>query len=99
MNSSSSSRVEGERKYRNDQQSPTVSASIIKFLRIFAGDSGQISQLSDFWLVDEFQLGDDLVSYSLDGSMEDSNRFLYLMLSINKFADLFHGSRFPRMLD
>ncbi|WP_088241554.1 cysteine peptidase family C39 domain-containing protein [Calothrix rhizosoleniae] len=79
MNSSSSSRVEGERKYRNDQQSPTVSASIIKFLRIFAGDSGQISQLSDFWLVDEFQLGDDLVSYSLDGSMEDSNRFLYLI--------------------
>ncbi|MDJ0674146.1 MAG: cysteine peptidase family C39 domain-containing protein [Calothrix sp. MO_167.B42] len=79
MNSSSSFRVEGERKYTNDQQSPTVSATILKFLRIFARDSSQISQLSEFWLVDEFQLGDDLVSYTLDGSMEDNDRFLYLI--------------------
>ena len=79
MNSSSSFRVEGERKYTNDQQSPTVSATILKFMRMFARDSSHLSQMGLFWLVDKFQLGDNLVSYDLDGSTEDNDRFLYLI--------------------
>ncbi len=63
----------------NDQQSPTVSASILKFSRMFARNSSPISQVSQFWLVSQFQLGDDLVSYSLDESIEDGNHFLYLI--------------------
>ncbi|MDJ0797244.1 MAG: peptidase domain-containing ABC transporter [Calothrix sp. MO_167.B12] len=63
----------------NDKQSPRVSATILKFSRMFARNSSLISQVSQFWLVSQFQLGDDLVSYSLDESIEDSNHFLYLI--------------------
>jgi ATP-binding cassette subfamily B protein len=75
MDSSSSFPVEGGRKYTNDQHSPTVSAAILKFLRVFAEDYSPISELSKFWQVYKFQLGDNLVNYNPN----ERDSYLYLI--------------------
>jgi len=79
MNSSSSLRVQGDLKYTSTQQSPTLKVAILKFLRIVAGDTSLESEFSQVWVLREFQLGDDLTSYGLDGETEDSSNFIYLI--------------------
>ncbi|MBW4557763.1 MAG: ATP-binding cassette domain-containing protein [Trichormus sp. ATA11-4-KO1] len=77
MNPSLSFRVQGDmQKDTNNQQSPTPEAAILKFLKIVVGDTSIISDFSQFWVIREFQLGDELSSYALNGDTED---FLYLV--------------------
>ncbi|WP_226889531.1 cysteine peptidase family C39 domain-containing protein [Nostoc sp. MG11] len=82
MNSSSSLRVQGELKYTNNQQSPTPKVANFKFLRLVTGDTSLKSEFSQVWVLYEFQLGNELASYSLDG-IEDNSSFLYLKLLPN----------------
>ncbi|MBW4689548.1 MAG: hypothetical protein KME40_31780 [Komarekiella atlantica HA4396-MV6] len=77
MNSSSSLRVQGGLKYTSNQQSPTPKVAILKFLRLVIGDTSLESEFSQVWVFYEFQLGDELANYSLDG-IENSSSFLYL---------------------
>lgn len=79
MNSSSSLRVEGERKYTINSQFPTPKAAIIKLLNLIAGDTSLASDFSQVWVLREFQLGDELTSYGLDGETGESENFLYLV--------------------
>ncbi|NRB06965.1 MAG: peptidase domain-containing ABC transporter [Richelia sp.] len=75
MNSSSSYPVEGKRKNTNDLHSPVISATILKFLRIFAEDSSLVSEIAKFWQLYNFSLGDRLLNYHVD----DGDHYLYLV--------------------
>ncbi|WP_026087629.1 cysteine peptidase family C39 domain-containing protein [Chlorogloeopsis fritschii PCC 9212] len=79
MNSYSSSGVQREQSYANNQHSPTPEATILKFLKRVAGNSTLPSDFSQIWVMREFQLGDDLTSYTPNRQTEDSNNFLFLV--------------------
>ncbi|WP_026100064.1 cysteine peptidase family C39 domain-containing protein [Fortiea contorta] len=79
MNPSSSLRVQGELEYSSNQPSPTPKASILKFLRMVAGDTNPASDLIQAWVLREFQLGDELTVYDLSAKITDSNKIVYLV--------------------
>ena len=81
MNSSSLLRLQGERIQTSSQPSPTVHASVLNLLKIVAGDTSLVSDFSQIWVMREFQLGDELTSYSLDKQTEDNSKVLYLICS------------------
>ncbi|MBE9197941.1 MULTISPECIES: cysteine peptidase family C39 domain-containing protein [unclassified Nodularia (in: cyanobacteria)] len=61
-------------KNTRNQQSPTPPVSILKLLQIVEGDTSLESDLSQSWVIREFQAGEDL-----NGHTEDSSNFLYLI--------------------
>lgn len=80
MNPSSSLRVSGGlNHYASNQPSSTPVAPLLKLLRLVAGDTSLVSEFSQSWLVREFQLGDELANYRLDGNAVDSNNIVYLV--------------------
>ncbi|UKP00365.1 ABC transporter transmembrane domain-containing protein [Nostoc sp. UHCC 0870] len=80
MNPSSSLRVQGGlNQYANNQPSSTTVAPILKLLRLVAGDTSLVSEFSQAWMVRDFQLGDELASYGLDGEVVDSNNIVSLV--------------------
>ncbi|MBE9006220.1 ATP-binding cassette domain-containing protein [Fortiea sp. LEGE XX443] len=79
MNPSSSFRVQGELKYGSQQQSLTPEATIIKLLKIIAGDTNIASDFSQLWTIREFQLGDDLTSYTNNIIIENVSNIFYLV--------------------
>ncbi|MDM9382867.1 cysteine peptidase family C39 domain-containing protein [Chlorogloeopsis sp. ULAP01] len=79
MNSYSSSGVQREQVCTTNQRSPTPQMTILKFLRRVAGNSILLSDFSQIWVMHEFQLGDDLASYTPDQQIEDSRNFLFLV--------------------
>ncbi|WP_066383630.1 MULTISPECIES: cysteine peptidase family C39 domain-containing protein [unclassified Anabaena] len=80
MNPSSSLRVQGGlQQYASNQLSPTPTASILKLLRLVAGDTSLVSEFSQTWVTREFQLGDELTSYGLNAEVEDTNNIIYLV--------------------
>ncbi|MBR8836725.1 MAG: peptidase domain-containing ABC transporter [Stigonema ocellatum SAG 48.90 = DSM 106950] len=79
MNSSSLLRVQGERNYTSNQQSPTADAAILNLLRLVTGNTSYFSDFNQIWVVREFELGDHLTSYSPDMETEASSDFLYLV--------------------
>jgi ATP-binding cassette subfamily B protein len=79
MNSYSSLRVQGEHVYTTNQHSLTPKETILRLLKIVTGDTTLASDFSQVWVLREFQLGDDLASYTPDRQTEDSNNVLYLV--------------------
>ncbi len=79
MNPSSSLRVQRQLEYTIKQPSPTPKAAILKFLRMVAGDTSLASELTQLWVLREFQLGDELTTYGLEGEIADSSNILYLV--------------------
>ncbi|HIK06998.1 MAG TPA: ATP-binding cassette domain-containing protein [Trichormus sp. M33_DOE_039] len=80
MKPSSSLRVSGGlNQYASNQPSSTPVAPILKLLRLVAGDTSLVSEFSQAWIVHEFQLGDELASYGLDGEFTDSNNIVSLV--------------------
>ncbi|MCX7593855.1 MAG: cysteine peptidase family C39 domain-containing protein, partial [Fischerella sp.] len=79
MNSYSSLRVQGEHVYANNQLSLTPKQTILRLLEIVTKSATLASDFSQVWLLREFQLGDDLASYTPDRQTEDSNNVLYLV--------------------
>jgi HlyB family type I secretion system ABC transporter len=79
MNPSLSLRVQGELEYTSNQPSPTQKAAVLKFLRMVAGDTSLVSDLTKVWVLREFQLGDELTSYGRNREITDSNKILYLI--------------------
>ncbi len=79
MNSSSLLRLQGEQIQTSHQPSPTLNASVLNLLKIVADDTSLVSDLSQIWVMREFQLGDELTSYSLDKQTEDNSKVLYLI--------------------
>ncbi|MEA5507600.1 hypothetical protein VB735_31825, partial [Halotia wernerae UHCC 0503] len=60
MYPSSLLRVQGDlKKHTTNQQSLTPEAAIIKILRVVVGDTNLVSDFSQSWAVQEFQLGDE----------------------------------------
>ncbi|MFQ4142951.1 ABC transporter transmembrane domain-containing protein [Chlorogloeopsis sp. ULAP02] len=79
MNSYSSSGVQREQAYTTNQRSSTPQVTILKFLRTVAGNSILLSDFSQIWVMREFQLGDDLASYTPNQQTEDGSNFLFLV--------------------
>ncbi|WP_427159939.1 cysteine peptidase family C39 domain-containing protein [Aliinostoc sp. HNIBRCY26] len=80
MNPSSPLRVSGGlNQYASNQPSSTPVAPILKLLRLVAGDTSLMTEFSQAWVVREFQLGDELASYSLGGEVVDSNNIVSLV--------------------
>jgi len=79
MNFFSSLTSQGERHHTSHQQSPTSNAASLNLLRLVTGDPSLASDLSKSIVVHEFQLGDNLTSYSPDRETEPDNNFLYLV--------------------
>ncbi|MBW4645368.1 MAG: ATP-binding cassette domain-containing protein [Goleter apudmare HA4340-LM2] len=79
MNPSLSLRVQGDLEYTSNQPSLTPKAPILKFLRMVAGDTSLASEFTQVWTLREFQLGDELATYGLNGEIADSNNILYLV--------------------
>ncbi|MEH2361078.1 hypothetical protein [Nostoc sp.] len=53
--------------------------AILKFLRIVAEDTHLESEFSQVWVIREFQLGDEVTIYGVDGETEDNNNLVYLV--------------------
>jgi HlyB family type I secretion system ABC transporter len=67
MHPSSLLRVQGDlKKDTTNQQSLTPEAAIIKLLQVVVGDISLLSDFSQSWAVQEFQLGDELTNYTID---------------------------------
>ncbi|MCC5641589.1 hypothetical protein LC607_01165 [Nostoc sp. CHAB 5824] len=79
MNSSSLLRVRGDVKYISNQQSPTPKVAMLKFLRLVAKDTNLESQFSQVCVIHQFQLGQEAITYGLDGETQDNRNFLYLV--------------------
>ncbi len=79
MNPSSSLRVQGDLEYTSNQQSLTPKVAILKFLRLVAGDTSLASDFTPVWVWREFQLGDDITRYNLNGEIADGKNCLYLV--------------------
>ncbi len=79
MNFFSSLRGQGERNHTSAQQSPIADAASLNLLRLAAGDTSLASDLSQICVVREFQLGDNLTSYSPHRETEAESNFLYLV--------------------
>ncbi len=79
MNFFSSLREQGERHHTSNQQSPTAHTASLNLLRLVTGDPSLVSDLSQICVVREFQLGDNLTSYSPDRETEPDSNFLYLV--------------------
>ncbi len=81
MYPSSLLRVQGDlKKYTTNQQSLTPEAAIIKLLQVVAGDTNLVLDFSQFWAVQEFQLGDELTNYAIvQETKNNSNNILYLV--------------------
>nr|WP_318780323.1 ATP-binding cassette domain-containing protein [Atlanticothrix silvestris] len=68
------------KKHTTNQQSLTSEAAIIKLLQVVAGDTNLLSDFSQSWTVQEFQLGDELTNYAIVQEIKDnSNNILYLV--------------------
>ncbi|BAB74516.1 cysteine peptidase family C39 domain-containing protein [Anabaena sp. FACHB-709] len=80
MNPSSSLRVQGGlQKDPSDQPSPTPEVAILNLVRLVAGDTSLVSELSQNWVVRQFQLGDELANYVVDAAATDSSNVIYLV--------------------
>ncbi len=70
MNPSLSFRVQGDMNQdMSNEQSPTREAAILKLVQIIVGDISLASEFSQYWMMREFKLGDELSSSALN---EDS---------------------------
>lgn len=74
MNFYLSSQVGGEMNQDiSNQESPTPEVAVLKFLQIVAGDTSLVLDFSRFWVMREFQLGDEL------NNDTDEHNFLYFI--------------------
>ncbi|HYW20162.1 MAG TPA: cyclic nucleotide-binding domain-containing protein [Nodularia sp. (in: cyanobacteria)] len=62
------------KKNTSNEQSPTPAESILQLLQIIAGDTSLGSDLSQAWVIREFQPGEDL-----NRDSNDTDNFLYLI--------------------
>jgi ABC-type bacteriocin/lantibiotic exporter with double-glycine peptidase domain len=78
MNSFSSLKFQGEQNYISQQQPPTAILTILNFLRLVVEDTNLISDFHQVWVVREFELGDDLMTYRINQE-KDTHNILYLV--------------------
>ncbi|MBE9209801.1 ATP-binding cassette domain-containing protein [Nostoc sp. LEGE 06077] len=76
MNPSSSFRVQGEPKFSAQQ---TPESTMIQLLSIVVGDTNLVSEFSQFWTINKFQLGDNLTEYTDNIITENKNNYFYLV--------------------